>query len=88
MVPADTWWRDFEVNLRGAALPTRIVLDGMVRARPRTDRLDVERHGERAEPVLLGLRLLQVRARRPDGADRGRGGAARRPRLLDGRPDW
>ena len=22
-VPAETWWRDFEVNLRGAALPTR-----------------------------------------------------------------
>ena len=29
-VPAETWWRDFEVNLRGAALPTRIVLPGMV----------------------------------------------------------
>jgi NAD(P)-dependent dehydrogenase (short-subunit alcohol dehydrogenase family) len=29
-VPAETWWRDFEVNLRGVALPTRIVLPGMV----------------------------------------------------------
>jgi NAD(P)-dependent dehydrogenase (short-subunit alcohol dehydrogenase family) len=29
-VPAETWWRDFEVNLKGAALPTRIVLEGMV----------------------------------------------------------
>lgn len=29
-VPAATWWRDFEVNLRGAALPTRAVLPGMV----------------------------------------------------------
>ena len=29
-VPPETWWRDFEVNLRGAALPTRAVLPGMV----------------------------------------------------------
>ncbi len=30
-VPEDVWWRDFEVNLRGAALPTRALLPGMVR---------------------------------------------------------
>ena len=30
-VPEATWWRDFEVNLRGAALPTRLLLPGMVR---------------------------------------------------------
>lgn len=29
-VPPEVWWRDFEVNLRGAALPTRAVLPGMV----------------------------------------------------------
>ncbi len=29
-VPPETWWRDFEVNLRGAALPTRIILPVMV----------------------------------------------------------
>lgn len=32
-VPAETWWRDFEVNLRGAALPTRAVLPGMISRR-------------------------------------------------------
>ena len=30
-VPEAIWWRDFEVNLRGAALPTRALLPGMVR---------------------------------------------------------
>jgi len=30
-VPEATWWRDFEVNLLGAALPTRALLPGMVR---------------------------------------------------------
>jgi NAD(P)-dependent dehydrogenase (short-subunit alcohol dehydrogenase family) len=29
-VPEHVWWRDFEVNLRGAALPTRALLPGMV----------------------------------------------------------
>jgi NAD(P)-dependent dehydrogenase (short-subunit alcohol dehydrogenase family) len=29
-VPEAVWWRDFEVNLRGAALPTRALLPGMV----------------------------------------------------------
>ncbi len=29
-VPPEVWWRDFEVNLRGAALPTRAILPGMV----------------------------------------------------------
>ncbi|MDX6378424.1 MAG: meso-butanediol dehydrogenase / (S,S)-butanediol dehydrogenase / diacetyl reductase [Gaiellaceae bacterium] len=32
-VPPATWWRDFEVNLRGAALPTRTVLPGMIARR-------------------------------------------------------
>ena len=30
-VPEAIWWRDFEVNLLGAALPTRALLPGMVR---------------------------------------------------------
>ena len=65
-----------------------IVLARHGRARPRPRRVDVERHGERAEPVLRGVRVVQVRAGRADGADRGRGRRRTASAPSRWRPAW